>query len=616
MKVEFFKHNIGEDEIKAANGVFRSTFLTTGPKTKEFEKKMAEYLGVNYCVGVSSCTAGLFISLKALGIGEGDEVITTPMTFIATSNVIIHAGAKPIFVDVEEYTGNIDAGKIEAAITSKTKAIIPVHLYGHMCDMKVIKAIAAKYNLYIIEDCAHCIEGERDGIKPGQVGNAAVFSFYATKNITSGEGGAIAVNDMELYEKLLKYRLHGMSKSAADRYASAYKHWDMELLGYKCNMNDIQAAMLLPQLERIETILEQKEKICRKYEQAFAEIKEIDFPKIRQNTKHARHIFTVWVDPQKRDNILSTLQEKQIGVAVNFRPVHLLSYYRDTFGYRRGDFPVAEKIGDSTITLPMYAKLTEAEMGYVIEKLRECAIKAIKIEKLRECAIKAIKKLEFDTEIFQVPYYRVKDFNENKIELEFNKLKESGSVIIDAKVDASDKELSNFFHNLGFKKICMQIELELPLNNTEISQIGGDTEVKIAPIFMLPDDLIKKHAENFIYDRFSLDPLISKDKKNKLFFTWIKNSFTDQGIKIAWLNNDFCSFKEREEEIIIDLISVLEKGKNTGTRILKELMHYGAANNFKKIKVVTECENHISVAFYQKNNFKISKFTSCFHFIK
>jgi hypothetical protein len=407
-----------------------------------------------------------------------------------------------------------------------------------------------------------------------------------------------------------------MSKSAADRYTSAYKHWDMELLGYKCNMNDIQAAMLLPQLERIEAILEQKEKICRRYEQAFTETEEINFPKIRPNTKHARHIFTVWVDSEKRDSILAGLQEAQIGVAVNFRAVHLLSYYKDTFGYRRGDFSVAEKIGDSTITLPMYAKLTEAETDYVIEKLRECANKAIKIEKLRECANKAIKKLEFDTEIFQAPYYRVKDFNKSKIEREFNELKKSGPVIVDAKVDASDKELSNFFHNLGFKKICMQIELELPLDKVEVSGDCGDADVRIDTNFMLSDDVIQKHAENFVYDRFSLDPLISKDKKNKLFFTWIKNSFADQGVKIVWLNNDFCSFKEREEEIIIDLISVLEKGKNTGTRILKELMRCGAVNNFKKIRVITECENQISVAFYQKNNFKISKFTSCFHFIK
>lgn len=371
MKVDFFKHNLGEEEIKQVGETLRSIFLTTGPKTKEFEEKFADYLGANYCVGVSSCTAGIFITLKALGIGVGDEVITTPMTFIATANAIIQVGAKPVFVDVESATGNIDANKIEEAITEKTKAIIPVHLYGQMCDMKKIKEIADKYNLYIIEDCAHCIEGEREGVRPGQVSTAAIFSFYATKNITCGEGGAIVTNNKDLYEKLIKYRLHGMSKSAADRYTSVYQHWDMEFLGYKCNMNDIQASILLPQLNRIKDILRRKEEICAKYEQAFSKIENIDFPKVLSSTKHARHIFTIQVDPGKRDEILKKLQETQIGVAVNFRAIHLLTYYQNNFGFKRGDFPVAERMGDSTITIPMYAQMTDDEVNYVINMLIE-----------------------------------------------------------------------------------------------------------------------------------------------------------------------------------------------------------------------------------------------------
>ena len=219
----------------------------------DVEEKFAEYLSTNFCVGVSSWTSGNFITLKALGIGFGDEIITTPMSFIATSNTIIQSGAIPVFVDVEEETGNINVEKIESAITEKTKAIIPVHLYGQMCDMKAINEIARKYNLFVIEDAAHCIEGQRDGIGPGQLSDAAVFSFYATKNITSGEGGAIVTNNRDLYEKLIKYRLHGMSKSASERHTAAnYQHWDMELLGYKCNMYDLQASLLEPQLKNIE----------------------------------------------------------------------------------------------------------------------------------------------------------------------------------------------------------------------------------------------------------------------------------------------------------------------------------------------------------------------------
>lgn len=371
MKIEFYRHNLGEKEKKLVVESLESIFLTTGPKTNEFENKFSEYLGVKHCVGVSSCTSGLHIVLKALGIEPNDEVITSPMSFIATSNAIIYNGAKPVFVDVEKDTGNIDVNKIEEKINRKTKAIIPVHLYGQMCDMKKINQIAKKYNIFVIEDSAHCIEGERDYIKPGQLSDAAVFSFYATKNITSGEGGAIITNNSELDSLLRKYRLHGMSKDAANRYTGTYQHWDMELLGYKCNMYDIQASLLIPQLEKIEEYLKIKEEICKKYEEAFSKINGIDYPKILPNTKHARQIFTIWVSSEKRDIIIKKLQESQIGVAVNFRAIHLLKYYKETFNFKRGNYPEAERIGDSTITLPMYPKLKNEEINYVIDKVKE-----------------------------------------------------------------------------------------------------------------------------------------------------------------------------------------------------------------------------------------------------
>jgi UDP-4-amino-4-deoxy-L-arabinose-oxoglutarate aminotransferase len=373
MKVEFFKHNLGNEEKKRLSQVLDSNFLTTGPVTNEFEKKFAGYLGVKHCVGVSSCTTGNFITLKALGIGSGDEVITTPMSFIATSNTILHAGATPVFVDVEPATGNMDTANIEKAITARTRAILPVHLYGQMCDMKAIHSIAEKYNLYLIEDSAHCIEGLRDGIRPGQLGNAAVFSFYATKNVTSGEGGMIVTNDDELYEKLLKYRMHGMSKGAAERHTSTYQHWDMDLLGYKCNMSDIQASLLLPQLERIENYLQIREKICMQYEEAFDAHNGLDFPKTLKNSKHARHLFTVWVDPLKRDKIIDKMQYANIGITVNYRSIHLLSYYQKKLNLPRSSFPNAERIGDSTITLPLYPKMADSEVKYVIDTVK-CVI--------------------------------------------------------------------------------------------------------------------------------------------------------------------------------------------------------------------------------------------------
>ncbi len=369
MKVEFFKHNICKDEIEAVSKVLRSIFLTTGPVTNQFEEAFSSYLGVVHAVGVTSCTAALFLSLKALSIGTGDEVITTPITFISTPNVILHAGAKPVFVDVEPETGNICIDNIEKAINKNTKAIIPVHLYGQMCDMKAIRKLADKYGLFIIEDSAHCIEGKRDGIRPGQLADTACFSFYAIKNITCGEGGAIITGSHKITERLNKLRLHGMSKSSIDRYTGTYQHWDMELLGYKFNMSDIQAALLLHQLELIEKRLVCREAICRRYENGFLNIEGIDFPETLPNSKHARHLFTIWVAPEKRDKILHKLQQANIGVAVNFRAVHLLTYYRETFGYKRGDFPVAEEIGDRTISLPMYPKMTDDEVDYVIEEV-------------------------------------------------------------------------------------------------------------------------------------------------------------------------------------------------------------------------------------------------------
>lgn len=371
MKIEFYKHNLGSDEIEFVSKALKGIFLTAGPLTREFEKKLAEYISCKKVIGTYSCTTALFLCLKALGVREGDEVITTPMTFIATPNSIIEAGAKPIFVDVEKTTGNIDATLIEQAITPRTKAIIPVHLYGHMCDMKKIKVIADKYNLKIVEDAAHCIEGQRDGIRPGQLGDVACFSFYATKNITSGEGGAIATINEKLADRLIMIRSHGMNKEAANRYIGTYQHWEMPFMGYKGNMFDIQAAILLPQISKIENYLKLRKKICLEYEKAFAKLEGIDFLKTLPSTKHARHLFTIWANPKKRDGILYALQKRGIGIAVNYRAIHLLRYYRDTYGYKRGMFPIAERIGDSTITLPLYPRLRNEEIEYVINTVKK-----------------------------------------------------------------------------------------------------------------------------------------------------------------------------------------------------------------------------------------------------
>ncbi len=363
--IQFFKHNIEKTDIENATDVLNSVFLTTGDSVSRFENAFSKYLSAGHGVGITSCTAALHLSLLAWGIGSGDEVITTSMSFCATSNAILHAGAVPVFVDVEEETANINADLIESAINTKTKAILPVHLYGQMCDMRRINEIAQDHKLIVIEDAAHCIEGRRDGIKPGQLGHAACFSFYATKNITSGEGGAIVTNDSEKADLLRMLRSHGIDKSAADRYTKRYQHWDMPILGWKYNMDNIQASLLIGQLERIEPLWEKRNYLWNLYEERLKGFRGIDILETVPHSKHARHLFTILVNPDNRDAILWALQERNIGVAVNYRPIHLLQYYRAKYGYEEGSFPVAEEIGKRTISLPLYPKLTAEEVEYI-----------------------------------------------------------------------------------------------------------------------------------------------------------------------------------------------------------------------------------------------------------
>lgn len=364
-KVEYFKHNLIDSDKTEVMRVLDSTFLTTGQVTQQFEKSFAAYLNIPFTVGVMSCTQALELCLRYFNIGAGDEVITTPLSYVATSNVIESVGAKPVFVDVEETTGNIDARKIEQALTSKTKAILPVHLYGQMCDMKTIMAIAQAYKLVVIEDAAHCVEGERDGYKPGQLGDAVCFSFYATKNITSGEGGAIATHSEEMYLWLKKARGHGLSANAADRYTKNYQHYDMEFLGMKCNMTNIQAALLIHQLERIEELHQKRKLLVEYYDMSLSSFKK---PQVLSNSKHAYHLYTLWID--QRDQFLFHLQEYLIGVAVHYRAIHTMSYYRKKYEYKEQDFPIAYTIGESTVTLPLYPLLSFQEIDYVIQVIK------------------------------------------------------------------------------------------------------------------------------------------------------------------------------------------------------------------------------------------------------
>ncbi len=366
-KVEYCKHNIGEEELQRVERVFRSLFLTTGDEVSEFEKDLAGYLALPYTVAVTSCTAAMQLALLASGIGPGDEVITTPLTFIGTANSILMAGATPVFADVERSTGNIDPRAIEEAVTKRTRAILPVHLYGQMCDMTAITETACRRSLVVIEDAAHSLEAEWSGKKPGRWGDSACFSFYATKNITSGEGGAISAKDAGRAELLKKLRLHGFDKSAVDRYTNRFEKYDVDVFGWKYNMDNIHAAILVEQLKKVEGFLVRRAEIYRRYTEAFGGIDGIELHTTRPEARHAFHLFTVLVDAGRRDAILEELQDRGIGVSVNFYPIHLMTFYRERFGLKAGMFPVAEEIGSRTISLPLYPMLTEEEIEYVVK---------------------------------------------------------------------------------------------------------------------------------------------------------------------------------------------------------------------------------------------------------
>lgn len=373
----YHQPSLGVDEEASVLETMRSGWLTTGPKTKLFERQLAEYVGASHCVALNSCTAALHLALEAVGVGPGDEVITSPITFASTANVIVHCGATPVFADVEPDTYNLDPERFEAAITSRTKAVIPVHLFGQACDMDAINAIAKRHGIEVIEDAAHAIGTEYHGRRIGGSGNLTAFSFYATKNITSGgEGGALTTNNPALAERIAIMSLHGISKDAWKRYSSSgYKHWDIIYPGYKYNMFDLQAAVAIPQLARIDEFWERRVALKSIYDEAFKEIPELLLPAVRSYGVHAHHLYPIVVRSEQlttdRDGVMAAIQAENIGVGVHFRAVHLHPYYMETWHFRPGMFPHAEYYSDRTISLPLYPKMTDADARDVVSVVRK-----------------------------------------------------------------------------------------------------------------------------------------------------------------------------------------------------------------------------------------------------
>lgn len=369
MRVPFYRHDLGPEELAAITEACSGAILTTGDWACRAEEAISGFTGLPHCVALDSCTAALHLALLALGVGPGDEVITTPMTFAATANAVVMVGARPIFADVSPLDGNIDPASVERAITPRTKALLPVHLYGVLCDMHALRDIADRHGLAIVEDAAHCIEGQRDGYGPGDLGDCVCFSFYATKNICTGEGGMLASNRKDLASRVRLLSCHGVDRTAYDRYCKDYVHWDMPVLGWKYNLDNIRASLVPSQVKRLRSNLALRESVATCYEQRLAGLEGVDFPRVPHGCTSARHMQTCWVAPQWRDKVLKGLQDGGVGVAVNYRAVHLLEYYRKVQGWKAGDFPVAEAIGAATLTLPLYPSLREEEQAHVLTTL-------------------------------------------------------------------------------------------------------------------------------------------------------------------------------------------------------------------------------------------------------
>lgn len=376
--IPYGHQSIDNEDIKEAVRALKSEWLTQGPKVKEFEEAMADYCGTKYALAVSSGTAALHLAYLAAGIKNGDEIITTPLTFAATSNMAALCGAKPVFADIKSDTLNINPQEIEKRITSKTKVIAPVDFAGRPCDYDEILKIAKKRNLLVVEDACHSLGSKYKGKKVGSFADMTVLSFHPVKTITSGEGGMILTNNENFYEKLKILRHHGIIK----RPENGPWYYEIENLGFNYRLTDFQSALGLSQLKKLDKFVRARKIIVKKYNEAFKDTREIIIPEEKNDTESARHIYAIQLRLELlkigRREIFEELQKKGIGVQVHYVPLHLHPFYQREFGYKKGDFPVAENYYNRAITLPLFPKMTDKDIDRIIKTTKEILINAKK----------------------------------------------------------------------------------------------------------------------------------------------------------------------------------------------------------------------------------------------
>jgi perosamine synthetase len=368
MKIPLSRPDITEKDIKEVLRVLKTPYLSLGPKLKEFEEKIAKYAGVKYAIGASSGTAGLHLIVKAMGIREDDEVITTPFSFISSSNCILYEKAKPVFADIDQNTLNIDVKKIEEKITKKTKAILAVDIFGHPADWDSLKKIAKRHKLFLIEDSAEALGSEYKKKKCGSLGDAAIFSFYPNKQITTGEGGVILTNNKKITDLCRSMANQG-------RKIGSGKWLEHIRLGYNYRLDEMSCALGISQLERINNIIKKREKVADLYDKKLEIIKEIKTPHIAKNVKLSRFVYVIKLvgsfNEKDRDKIINEMAKKGVQCSNYFYPIHLQPFYKEMFGHKLGDFPFCESMSHRTIALPFFNNLTEKEINYVVVSLKE-----------------------------------------------------------------------------------------------------------------------------------------------------------------------------------------------------------------------------------------------------
>jgi perosamine synthetase len=374
--IPFHSADVGEEEAQAAAEVIRSGWLTMGPKTIEFEKQFAAYVGAKHAVGVSSCTAALHLALDAIGLKQGDEVLVPTTTFTSTAEVVCYFKAKPVLVDVDAKTLCMNPVDAERRITDKTRAVIPVHYAGQPCDMDAIQAMAKRHGLRVVEDAAHALPASYHGVRVGAISELTAFSFYATKTLTTGEGGMVTTDNEELATRMRMMRLHGIGRDAWKRY-SAEGSWYYEVLdtGFKYNLTDIQSAIGIVQLGKCDQMREARAKVASRYSQAFAAEQRLEVPTIMEGCETAWHVYPLRLNLETlsitRSEMIEELKRRGIGTSVHFIPLHMHPYYKNTYGYRDEDFPVASQQYQRYVSLPIFPRMTESQIDYVIENVLE-----------------------------------------------------------------------------------------------------------------------------------------------------------------------------------------------------------------------------------------------------